>query len=198
MLKSVGRIAARWLRLDTRITSNCRAAGAGSYAVISAAGTAPDLCMKAPRGIDWGFFPSALVHELGHAFGMDDTYTRRNLVSTGGLARTMGKQPSSMMSGGFPLPSMFQLGEDDKNGIIWLYRYLHEGHPAGDCFFPDYVPAGHDGNCRPSIRSCLRYGTVVSTRRSRYCAMTQPSTTTHEIQVATPPCTTRCSAVKSR
>ena len=135
-------------QLDIRITSNCRADAPGSHAVISAAGTAPDLCIRAPRGIDWSF-TSVLVHELGHAFGMDDTYTRRNLVSTGGLARTMGKQPSSMMSGGFPLPSPFQLGEDDKNGIIWLYRYLHEGHPAGDCFFPDYVPDGWDGNCRP-------------------------------------------------
>ena len=150
-------------QLDTRITVNCRADGAGgSHTVISAAGTAPDLCVRALRGIDWNF-TYALVHELGHAFGMDDTYTRRNLVSTGGLARTMGKQPSSMMSGGFARPSPFQLGEDDKNGIIWLYQYLHEGHPAGDCFFPDYVPDGWgDGSCRPQypLMFEVRHGTL--------------------------------------
>ena len=31
------------------------------------------------------------------------------------------------------------LKEDDKNGIIYLYKYYHEDHPKDDCFFPDYV-----------------------------------------------------------
>ena len=74
---------------------------------------------------------------------MDDTYARGILVSTGGLARTEGKQPSSIMAGlpGLQHPRPFPyLKEDDKNGIIWLYKYYHENQPAGDCFFPDYVP----------------------------------------------------------
>ena len=88
-------------------------------------------------------FLDVLAHELGHAFGMYDTYTRGVMVSTGGLAGTEGQQPSSIMAAmpGLPRPRPFPyLKEDDKNGIIWLYKYYHEGQPAGDCFFPDHVP----------------------------------------------------------
>ena len=90
-------------------------------------------------------FLNLLAHELGHAFGMYDTYTIGVLVSTGGLASTEGKQPSSIMAAqpGLPRPRPFPyLKEDDKNGIIWLYKYYHENQPAGDCFFPDHVPVG--------------------------------------------------------
>ena len=101
-------------------------------------------------GID-RFFIASLVHELGHAFGLGDTYVRGRLQSTGGLAHTMGKQPAAVMAGGnfrrfIALP--FGLGNDDKNGIIWLYKYLHEDYDAGDCFFPDYIRVERDGICR--------------------------------------------------
>ena len=43
----------------------------------------------------------------------------------------------------------FTIGEDDKNGIIYLYKYLHEGHPTGDCFFSDYIRVEWDGRCCP-------------------------------------------------
>ena len=89
-------------------------------------------------------FITVLTHELGHAFGMMDTYARGTLVSTGGLAHTEGKHPSSIMAvlPGLPRPRQAPyLKEDDKNGIIWLYKYYHEDPPAVDCFFPDYVPA---------------------------------------------------------
>ena len=99
-------------------------------------------------------FIFVLVHELGHAFGLDDTYVRGRLQSTGGLAHTMGKQPTSVMAGSFwevrfPRFLPFHLVEDDKYGIIYLYKYLYEDHPAGDCFFPDYVRVERDGICRP-------------------------------------------------
>ena len=126
-------------QVDTRITFTCQMAASG--ALVSGVDS-PDVCMRKGTAINRVFLFS-LAHELGHAFGMEDTYARGILVSTGGLARTEGKQPSSIMAGLLglqrprPLP---YLKEDDKNGIIWLYKYYHEDQPAGDCFFPDHVP----------------------------------------------------------
>ena len=59
-----------------------------------------------------------------------------------------GKQPSSIMAGLLAVepPRVHPyLKEDDKNGIVWLYKYYHEDHPADDCFFPDYVPVLFEG-----------------------------------------------------
>ena len=139
--------------LDTRVTFDCQGKGT-SFAQRSAHdGKAPALCIKKRAGvaINWNF-TFDIVHELGHAFGLGDTYARDLLTSSGGLAHTLGKQPASVMAAIRVDPlgnSPFHLGEDDKNGIIWLYRYLHEDHPVGDCFFPDYVREGWDGICRP-------------------------------------------------
>ena len=126
-------------QVDTRITFTCQVAA--SSALVGGV-VAPDVCMRAGTAIN-GIFLDTLAHELGHAFGMGDTYARGILVSTGGLAHTEGQQPSSIMAAlpGLPRPRPFPyLKEDDKNGIIWLYKYYHEDQPAGDCFFPDYVP----------------------------------------------------------
>ena len=83
-----------------------------------------------------------LAHEIGHAFGLADTYVDpdkpREKVSTGGLAGTVGKQPASRMNGP-PSRGKFGIGEDDRRGIIYLYKYLYEGQPFEDCFFFDYV-----------------------------------------------------------
>ena len=125
-------------QVDIRITFTCQVAA--SSALVGGV-VAPDICMREGTAIN-GVFLYSLAHELGHAFGMKDTYARGILVSTGGLARTEGQQPSSIMAGlpGLPRRRPFPyLKEDDKNGIIWLYKYYHENHPAGDCFFPDYV-----------------------------------------------------------
>ena len=86
---------------------------------------------------------SVLVHEIGHAFGMADTYLGSMIRDTtpttaGGLSDTVGTQPPSMMS--FHLGNFYyakgdevDLGEDDKRGIIWLYKYLFDDN----CFLPD-------------------------------------------------------------
>ena len=127
-------------QVDIRITFTCKVAA--SYARVGGGVDAPDVCMRKGTAINRVFLFS-LAHEIGHAFGMGDTYARGRLVSTGGLDRTEGKQPSSIMAGmpGLQRPRPFPyLKEDDKNGIIWLYKYYHENQPAGDCFFPDYVP----------------------------------------------------------
>ena len=128
-------------QVDVSITFTCNKLGP-SHARVGGVDT-PEICMRAGTAIDNRNFLDVLAHEIGHTFGLDDTYTRGALVSTGGLTRTKGKQPSSIMAGlpGLqrPRPQPY-LKEDDKNGIIWLYKYYHENQPAGDCFFPDYVP----------------------------------------------------------
>ena len=127
-------------QVDMRITFGCRV---GSTGVLVSGVVAPDVCMVEGTDINNRSFLTILNHELGHAFGLDDTYIHGNRPSTGGLSRTRGKQPSSIMADlpGLPRPRQAPyLKEDDKNGVIWLYKYYHEDHPAGDCFFPDYVP----------------------------------------------------------
>ena len=127
-------------QVDTRITFTCKRGISNARA--SSGVYAPDVCMRQGTAINRSFL-LILTHELGHAFGMDDTYARGILVSTGGLTGTEGKQPSSIMAvmPGLQRPRPFPyLKEDDKRGLIWLYKYYHEDQPAGDCFFPDYVP----------------------------------------------------------
>ena len=105
-------------------------------------------------GPDNPSFIFVLVHELGHAFGLGDTYVRDRTPSTGGLAFTMGKQPAAVMAARFPgaLPAPFALGEDDRNGIIYLYKYLYEDHPADDCFFPTTLVSSGMADAALSIR----------------------------------------------
>ena len=63
-------------------------------------GAPPVVHMRHGLVIDVPFIP-ALVHEIGHTFGLADTYARTGdpkFDSTGGLVATSGKQPSSVMS----------------------------------------------------------------------------------------------------
>ncbi len=140
--------------LDTRITFDCAEDARGAFARIALAGEAPDICMRkgVAVGVENRGFTFTLVHELGHAFGLGDTYVRDRLPSIGGLAYTMGKQPSAVMSSTLMrhIIEPFALGQDDKNGIIWLYKYLYENQPTGDCFFPDYIRVEWDGRCEPN------------------------------------------------
>ena len=96
-------------------------------------------------------FMSILVHEMGHIFGLADTYLRNNPeLSKGGSDSTKGTQPDSAMSvlttfhkgGGL-------LGRDDKIGIVWLYKVAYEGLGLRDCFFPDYELEVGPLGCRP-------------------------------------------------
>ena len=86
---------------------------------------------------------SVLTHELGHAFGLDDTYLREGFVSTGGLKWTVGKQPASRMN------LRAGIAEDDVRGILWLYKRFHENLDLEDCFFPDYVFEVSPRGCIP-------------------------------------------------
>ncbi|RKU06726.1 hypothetical protein C6503_25745 [Candidatus Poribacteria bacterium] len=41
------------------------------------------------------------------------------------------------------------IGKDDENGIIWLYKRIHEKLPLEDCFFPNYELEKAPDGCRP-------------------------------------------------
>ena len=114
----------------------------------------PALLMHRGTVVDNGFAGS-LLHEIGHAFGLLDTYIRPELtleelrVSRGGLARTIGHQPASMMSGlHFSPPGDIQISQDDTNGIVWLYKFYHENLALEDCIFPDYELEKSPDGCR--------------------------------------------------
>ena len=101
-------------------------------------------------------FASATRHEIGHSFGLLDTYPRLELTrkelreSKGGLGGTIGHQPSSVMSElHISRPGPRVISQDDKNGIVWLYKFYHENLPLEDCLFPDYELEKSPMGCRP-------------------------------------------------
>lgn len=115
---------------------------------------------------DTYFSRSTLLHEIGHTFGLADTYVetdkgyhRFGITSSGGLENTIGKQPYSVMAGlrydGEPSEDNL-LGKDDIEGIRWLYRYFHEKNTNVEtCPHADYEleiidKANNLKGCRPS------------------------------------------------
>lgn len=94
-----------------------------------------------------------IVHESGHTFGLGDTYVGRGelepSVNKGGIAETIGTQPASIMGFHLHLHTSRFIGEDDENGIVWLYKVRHEGLALNDCFFPDYVFEKSPDGCVP-------------------------------------------------
>ena len=95
-------------------------------------------------------FAGVLLHEIGHTFGLLDTYTRPPAVSKGGLAKTIGHQPASVMSNiNYPPPRPTRVSQDDANGIVWLYKFYHENLALEDCIFPDYELEKSPDGCRP-------------------------------------------------
>ena len=128
--------------------------GKSSALVIADESVPPTI--KLHRGTVVDRFAGVLLHEMGHAFGLLDTYIRPELtleelqVSRGGLARTIGHQPASVMSGlNFPQPFAASISQDDANGIVWLYKFYHENLPLEDCIFPDYELEKAPDGCHP-------------------------------------------------
>ena len=83
---------------------------------------------------------ATLLHELGHAFDLADTYVGNlsfSPPSSGTYLRTIGNQPKSVMSGGY-CSRQGGLCLDDKRAIQWLYRYHWEGLDPTDCP-PEFV-----------------------------------------------------------
>ena len=138
--------------LETRITFLCEEGF--SYARIRSAGMRfpqwPDVYIRRGIVIDKNYI-SAVTHELGHAFGLADTYNYEgDDQSTGGLADTRGMQPSAEMAALSKCRAEDPcIEEDDRKGIIWLYKFTYENQPLNDCLFLDYVFEENPAGCRP-------------------------------------------------
>ena len=131
-----------------RVTFQC----VQSFSYVLRSATPPDVFIRQGTKINRDLL-FTLTHELGHAFGLSDTYlnaySQNGIVSSGGIDNTAGTQPSSVMSivGSGETPT--SITEDDKRAIIWLYKAFHEGLDTKDCFFPDYVYEQEPPGCRP-------------------------------------------------
>ena len=101
----------------------------------------------------------AILHEMGHTFGLGDTYVedqkaiRRFNQSTGGHSDTVGMQALSVMNSSFRTAvnaeGKLQLTPDDVAGIKWLYRYyVEKSIDICDCPY-EYVYEEETGGCRP-------------------------------------------------
>ena len=136
---------------DLAITFFCKP---GRPEAIIRAKESPRIHMYKSTQVDI-MFMGALIHEMGHAFGLADTYLEGRDIGNpaldkGGLDRTKGTQPNSMMSGSpVDIKNDRYLGHDDKAGIIWLYKRSHEGLELRDCVFSDYVLEEEPLGCRP-------------------------------------------------
>ena len=122
-----------------------------SNAIIS--NLSPIITLKVGFGMA-DIFKSHLIHELGHAIGLGDTYVGRNeavrSMTKGGLRNTIGTQPASIMAGS----RLFQhnlrfISIDDEKGIVWLYKVIQEGLAINDCFFADYKFESSPNGCVP-------------------------------------------------
>ena len=93
---------------------------------------------------DLPYLTVSLLHELGHAFDLADTYVKSGAgkfgaPSSGGVTKTIGNQPQSVMSSiGCRIGGEYVLCLDDKRVIQWLYRYHYEGLDPTDCP-PEFV-----------------------------------------------------------
>ena len=108
------------------------------------------------------FMMTATIHELGHAFGLADTYisssasgsnTSNGTIthSTGGSTKTVGEQPMAMM--GFASLLRFNVEKpfitvDDIEGIRWLYRLAYDKASVDTCP-EDYVAEKDTLGCAP-------------------------------------------------
>ena len=120
---------------------------------------------------DTHYSRSTLLHEIGHAFGLADTYVeddedlhRFSIKSGGGLNYTVGKQPLSVMSGlsyvEVDPDEDSLLGNDDIDGIKWLYRYFHQRDTDVETCPSDYEFEIIDrtkniSGCRPPLSTYL-------------------------------------------
>ena len=139
------KLSADWDAADFGITFHC---DLGLTAAFVFDGRSPGINLRRSKlEVEHPGFMPLLVHEVGHIFGLADTYVRAKNIgkpgfSKGGLDSTKGTQPAAAMSG-----RMF--GRDDKNGIVWLYKVSYEGLSIFDCFFTDYEKENPPLGCVP-------------------------------------------------
>lgn len=109
-----------------------------------------------------GYSWNTLLHELGHAFGLADTYPKEGKrKSTGGSDKTSGKHPESIMSGQLPKDRRVGLTYDDIVGIYGLYRLHVEGlGNKKECFSPEFKWDEGSKGCIPKypVIFAAKYG----------------------------------------
>jgi hypothetical protein len=175
-------LSADWNAADLGVIFHCHI---GSSTVLVSVGETPGINMRHGTHVKWTFMES-LVHEMGHVFGLQDTYLlhrdKGKGLDTGGLDRTRGAQPASVMSLNIPLftleraradaelHGLFPLGVDDINGIVWFYKHIYEGQPLKDCFFPDYEFEEFPVGCCPKYPLIfeLKYGSTLNNAKEKY------------------------------
>ena len=140
------KLSADWDAADFGITFHC---DLGVSTAFVGVGESPGINLHDSKlEVEHRGFMTVLVHEVGHIFGLADTYVREKNIgkpgfsSKGGLDSTIGTQPASRMSGS-------RFGRDDKNGIVWLYKVSYEGLSSFDCFFTDYEKENPPLGCVP-------------------------------------------------
>ena len=157
------RLSAVWKDVDFGIRFSCKLAG--SFAGVG--GGAPSIDLRKGTDINPNFM-ATLVHEMGHIFGLADTYLRgvdwgKPELDKGGPDSTKGTQPHARMSGALFHKDGGLLGRDDKSGIVWLYKRRYEGLGLRDCFFPDYELEKDPLGCRTQypLIFALKHGAEV-------------------------------------
>ena len=138
---------------DLTVIFHCDGKRVSSATVLQ--GELPQIDMRMGTKVTRNFI-AALAHEMGHTFGFADTYIPADKwgdpqLDKGGLDSTKGTQPASRMSGALWKGDENNpaLGKDDKNGIVWLYKVVHEGLSIRDCFFIDYELENPPLGCVP-------------------------------------------------
>ena len=116
-----------------------------------------------------------LLHELGHAFGLGDTYVdQRNVFrygrSDGGSRYTTGKQPLAIMNVIYLVSAayrnQYKLAEDDIAGIRWLYRYYLDKNLSVTNCLGDFVYEDKTKGCRP------RYPLIFAVKQGNLATVT--------------------------
>ena len=175
-------LSADWNAADLGVIFHCHI---GSSTAFVSVGETPGINMRRGDMRVTRMFMNELVHEMGHVFGLADTYLlerdKGKGLDTGGIDRTRGSQPTSVMSVNIPLwglevhrdaelHGLFPLGVDDINGTIWLYKHIYEGQPLKDCFFPDYEFEEFPVGCRPKFPLIfeLKYGSTINNAKEWY------------------------------
>ena len=116
-----------------------------------------------------------LLHELGHAFGLGDTYVDQGNVfrygrSDGGSRYTTGEQPLAIMNAIYLVSAayrnQYKLAEDDIAGIRWLYRYYLEKNLSIRNCPSDFVYEDNTKGCRP------RYPLIFAVKQGNLATVT--------------------------
>ena len=127
---------------------------------------------------------STLVHELGHAFGLRDTYIETEYKdkvsiyneSDDNVKGIAGTQPISVMNVvlmATSSKSKLQLGTDDEEGIKWLYRYhVEETVKLNECP-SEYRYEKSTGGCTPCypVIFAVKQGHIMSYMRDAVVQM---------------------------